>query len=498
MNQHLPVIEQWFAARVGRMPRKFGKHGASHEGFSDGMEGVQWNAGVDRERQVVTVGVNLEGTKPGDWPIARFLERELGTTGLPTILRALPGGERAEVWLERDAWQQSRVPIKERHIGPEPPFSIAKLTDKVWYEMLTEALGCLDASRGYRGRGRQLVTLPHAGRQVKEVSPHLQVKCAVESAAVSPATLDEAWTLLRPVYEYLAEATALGDGKHARVARAEARPAWDDQLSNLAIKHYFEFLKKRFDGEGDEGRAQQAIPSRLLQALGGMAVLKRLQQISGALEAVGLVHLREFPPAEEPSSDVVSAVDTYLTIRGTEVFGGDPQFALPPFEMPAADLFVLPPSCSTHGDSVSRVAPVDNAVLDATKRNIGLRGEEFVLELEQRRLTEAGLPDLAGRVRWAARDSGDGLGYDIESFDVSGTPIAIEVKSTAHGRATPFLLTRRELEVAEERGSAFRLYRVFNLRVAPRLYQLPGPLSTCCDLRPQVFRAVPRTVLVDE
>ncbi len=496
MNQYLPLIEQWFTVRIGRVTRKFGKAGARHEGLSDGVEGVQWNAGIDRERQIVTVGVNLEGTKPGDWPIARFLERELTKPRLPAILQSLPRAERVEVWLDRDAWQQSRVPIKEWHIGPEPPFSISRLTDKTWKDMVTEALACLDASRGYRGRGRQLVTLPHAGRQVKDVSPHLQVKCALAGATVSAATLDEAWAVLRPVHEYLLQATAQGSGRRVQETRAESRPAWDEEMAGLAIEHYFEFLRKRSNGEADAARVQQAIPSRLLQALGGAELVKRFQQISGALDAAGLAHLTEFPPIADPPSDVVTAVDDYLSIRGTEVFGGDPDFPLPTIEGPVSQFFVSPPDCWPQGHSAGRVSLVDSAALDARKRNIGRRGEEFVLYLERRRLTQLGRPDLAGRVVWAADKLGDGLGYDIESFDDAGTPIVIEVKSTDQGKTTPFLLTRRELDVADARGSAFRLYRVFNLRDAPRLYELRGPLSACCDLTPQVFRAVPRSPAV--
>lgn len=493
MNQYLSIIEQWFTARIGRMPRKFGKVGARHEGFSDGVEGVQWNAGIDRERQIVTVGVNLEGTKPGDWPIARCLERELTAPRLPAMLQSLPGTERVEVWLERDAWQQSRVPIKEWYIGPEPPFSISRLTDKTWKEMVTQALACLDASRGYRGRGRQLVTLPRAGEQIKDVSPHLQVKCALAAATVSATTLDEAWTVLRPVHEYLVQATSQGDARSAPVAQAEPRPVWDEELSRLAIEHYFEFLRKRTNGESDAGRVQQAIPSRLLQALGGAELLKRLQQISGALDAAGLAHLKEFPSMADPPSDVVTAVDAYLGSRGTEVFGGDPDFPLPTIEGPVSQYFVSPPDSGPQGHSAGRVSPVDGVALDARKRNMGRRGEEFVLELERRRLTEAGRPDLAERVLWAANNRGDGLGYDIESFDDDGTPIVIEVKATDQGEKTKFLLTLNELETAEKRGAAFRLYRVFNLRDAPRLYELRGPLSACCELTPQVFRAAPRS-----
>ncbi|MDE2795442.1 MAG: hypothetical protein OXL34_11540 [Gemmatimonadota bacterium] len=46
-------------------------------GVSDGIEGVQWNAGCRARDGTVWLGVNLEGIKYDDWPVARLIEREL-------------------------------------------------------------------------------------------------------------------------------------------------------------------------------------------------------------------------------------------------------------------------------------------------------------------------------------------------------------------------------------------------------------------------------------
>ena len=105
MTEFLPIIEQWLSSRLNRPPRRYGKAGASYEGFSDGVEGVQWNAGIERDRKVVTVGVNLEGMKYDGWPIATLLLGERRTPRLPNILRRMPSAAFVEVWLERDAWQ---------------------------------------------------------------------------------------------------------------------------------------------------------------------------------------------------------------------------------------------------------------------------------------------------------------------------------------------------------------------------------------------------------
>jgi hypothetical protein len=60
------------------------------------------------------------------------------------------------------------------------------------------------------------------------------------------------------------------------------------------------------------------------------------------------------------------------------------------------------------------------AQVDADNRKLGEQGEKFVLDLEFRRLTDIGRPDLAAAVEWTSRDKGDGFGYDIRSFDDAG------------------------------------------------------------------------------
>ena len=72
-------------------------------------------------------------------------------------------------------------------------------------------------------------------------------------------------------------------------------------------------------------------------------------------------------------------------------------------------------------------------------RTLGLRGEEGVDD--EKRV------DLSQRVRWSSRDEGDGLGYDISSFDRDGAARLIEVKNTGLGKYFPFAVTANELAV---------------------------------------------------
>ena len=125
---------------------------------------------------------------------------------------------------------------------------------------------------------------------------------------------------------------------------------------------------------------------------------------------------------------------------------------------------------------------------DAQNRALGKKGEEFVLEFEDARLIRAGRKDLAKRIEWVSENRGDGAGYDIASFDEKGGERLIEVKTTNSGRSFPFLLSRNELRFSEA-NSAFCLYRVFHFNRGPRLFMLPGAVSSHCRLEPKTYVA---------
>ena len=58
-------------------------------------------------------------------------------------------------------------------------------------------------------------------------------------------------------------------------------------------------------------------------------------------------------------------------------------------------------------------------------------GEQFVFDLERFRLNAVGRDDLAQRVVWASETIGDGLGFDILSFDeADDSERMLEIKTT--------------------------------------------------------------------
>ena len=126
---------------------------------------------------------------------------------------------------------------------------------------------------------------------------------------------------------------------------------------------------------------------------------------------------------------------------------------------------------------------------EALNQSLGLAGEEFIVQYEQWRLTALGEQRLADRVEHVSQSQGDGLGFDVLSFERDGEERFIEVKTTRFGRQTPFFVSRGELSLSRSAKTQFHLYRLFEFRKAPRLFDLTGSLEQHCLLDPVTYRA---------
>jgi len=126
---------------------------------------------------------------------------------------------------------------------------------------------------------------------------------------------------------------------------------------------------------------------------------------------------------------------------------------------------------------------------EARNSSLGLAGERFVVEVEHKRLWKAGARHLAERIDHVSQSKGDGLGYDVVSFDVDGREKLIEVKTTRYGPHTPFFVSANEVAVSADRAAKYALYRVFSFQADPKIFVVPGSLRESLDLEPLQFRA---------
>lgn len=129
--------------------------------------------------------------------------------------------------------------------------------------------------------------------------------------------------------------------------------------------------------------------------------------------------------------------------------------------------------------------------IEQTKYNkdLGYLGEEFVFKYEKECVKKYKLPDTK-QVRWISRDEGDGLGYDILSFDSQGNEIYIEVKTTQGEASSTLYITANELLRSEKEKEKFFLYRVYNFDTNKKQGEISvrrGSLKELC-IMPQIYK----------
>jgi len=270
---------------------------------------------------------------------------------------------------------------------------------------------------------------------------------------------------------------------------------WTDEENALIVADYFAMLADDIAGRPyNKAAHRRALRSRL-NGRTEAAIEFKHRNISAVLRDLGETWIPGYFPAANYQASLIRAVLNWLDqhedwleltpavplhVREEGLWIGPPPSLSnqPPVE---------PRSLLTHEPHFAHI--VDVAARDERNRKLGRAGEELVLQHEWTSLRSAGRADLARKVRWVAKEDGDGLGYDIESFTPEGHSRLIEVKTTNGAERTPFMITRNELAVARERKAEWRLVRVSDFRRTPKAFELVPPLDAHVSLEPTSFRA---------
>jgi hypothetical protein len=276
---------------------------------------------------------------------------------------------------------------------------------------------------------------------------------------------------------------------------------WTPDEISLAVTDYMAMLRKEVLGESYSKAEHRAALLPFLKGRSAGSVEFKHQNTSAVLVRLGLPYIAGYKPRANYQGLLAEAVERFL-IRNPRYLD---QLADAPKLSPARaprmpgndldDVFEDPPDempLPTPGKPWLTLAgrQIDFAARDAADRRLGKLGEEFVVELERARLRGEGRDELARQVDWVADTIGDGLGYDVRSFDGgSGEERLVEVKTTGLPKAFPFYVTATEVRCSEDLPDKFHLYRVFDFAADPRLYVLPGSLRATCRLDPVQFRA---------
>ncbi len=217
----------------------------------------------------------------------------------------------------------------------------------------------------------------------------------------------------------------------------------------------------------------------------------KYQNVSAVLEKLGMPWIKGYRPKPNYQNAIFDAIDRYLTGNPAIIQTvSSPNEATP---LPVS-VFVEPPTPAVLDQPIPArlrrlVRKFDPVERDRRNRSLGKAGEEFVMQLEWQRLVDADRSDLANKVRWISTEDGDGAGYDVLSFEVSGRESLIEVKTTNGSARTPFFLTRNERDVAAERPEAWRIYRVHLFSQSPTVFTILPPLENAVNLCPETLRA---------
>lgn len=289
------------------------------------------------------------------------------------------------------------------------------------------------------------------------------------------------------------------DEKSIRDLLKPERGGWDWLECEFLVNDYVTMLEKELAGAKYNKSAHRRALQPRLNGRSERSIEDKHQNVSAVLLELGLPYIPGYKPYFNYQKQLKSVVLAYLAghqkviddvnlvadkiADGPEYYdrGWDSAFDPEPPEHIPHVAENRPTYLAKHIDFSER---------ERRNRQLGERAEEFVLRMEKQRLTAEGRPDLAADVEWSSKERGDGLGFDIRSFDSTGDQERfLEVKATSSGKYLPFFISENERAFSNDYSDSFRLYRVYEFTTAPRFFILPGAIEQHVHLMPQNYRA---------
>lgn len=220
--------------------------------------------------------------------------------------------------------------------------------------------------------------------------------------------------------------------------------------------------------------------------------------ISAVLVELGYPYIEGYKPRSNFQNLLLEVVEQQLQLNPEVQAATENAVSRPASKVPLEEIGlqqVETPRFSRVREPAAEYAPRfsaakrDYLAQESRNRSLGHAGETLVLELEARRLHDVGRKVLANRVEHVSKTQGDGLGYDILSFEVSGKERLIEVKTTSFGQFTPFYVSRNELVRSQTDADLYHLHRIFDFRSKPRFFEISGEIASRCNLEPVSYLA---------
>lgn len=275
---------------------------------------------------------------------------------------------------------------------------------------------------------------------------------------------------------------------------------WDWLECELVVEDYLTMLNQELRGKIYNKAAHRRALEPRLNNRRGAAIEYKHQNISAVLLELGLPYIPGYKPAFNYQRQLKQVVLAHIARNPAEFdeLNQGADIEPPPTNPERVDWTAVfdpePPERLTDYKRPDRRylgSQIDFSARERMNRALGKSGEYFALEYERYRLAQSGRPDLAEEIQWASRDEGDGLGYDIRSFDPEyERELFVEVKTTNSGKYQPFLISENERAFSNDKDACYCLYRIYEFRRQPRLFVLPGSVERHAQLLPQQYRAV--------
>lgn len=272
---------------------------------------------------------------------------------------------------------------------------------------------------------------------------------------------------------------------------------WSKEEIEAIVADYLQMLTLELSGQTySKSLHRQHLQQKLVNRTDASVEFKHAN-ISAVLIDLGFPYINGYKPRsnyqQQLAQVIVEQVQTKVVLDAAALAAVQRPAVLPNLD-DFAKVRTDAPQRNHQANAVSpamnfRAVKRDYLEREAANRSLGLAGEEFVLQFEHWRLVELGQKRLAEKVEHVSKLRGDGLGYDVLSFDLDGRERFIEVKTTTFGKSTPFFVSRGELTLSQQAKDQFHLYRLFGFRKQPHLFDLPGQLDMHCQLDPVTYRA---------
>jgi hypothetical protein len=272
---------------------------------------------------------------------------------------------------------------------------------------------------------------------------------------------------------------------------------WSDGEIALTVADYMKMLTLELAGQDYNKSAHRRELLEQLQNRSNGAVELKHQNISAVLRDLNCFWIPGYKPRGNYQKALAIHVEEWINShptfdRASKIAAEQPAFT--PTEVNFSRMMVEAPTTYKEvreqpSDYIIARSPSKRDYLAQEARNseLGEAGEQLVMQYEEFRLRSAGKRSLAERIEHVSNSRGDGLGYDILSFEANGKERFIEVKTTSFAKETPFYASRNEVTFSEEALDQFRLYRLFQFRKQPKLFSLQGAIGEHCRLDPINF-----------